>query len=90
MQPLPFLAEVPNLFEVPTATETYSQPIESSHPDPQVWARFAANDIAARRRKKLTLHLENCAACRTVVAHERQIVRRYRDFEQQAIVGYGR
>ncbi len=53
----------------------------------EVWlARFASNDMGLQRKKKVTRHTVNCAACRAKVTRHHEMARRYRDFERQAIV----
>jgi anti-sigma factor RsiW len=67
---------------------------ESLSPPPELcptdlWlARFASNDAGPQRKRKMTRHVENCAACRAKVARHHEMSRRYREFERQAIAAY--
>jgi hypothetical protein len=56
-----------------------------NHP-PELWLyRFASNDVGARRKKTIALHLEACAECRQRVGRHRELGRRFRDMERIAI-----
>jgi hypothetical protein len=60
--------------------------IDEIHPPDRLLGRYAANEVGPQRKKKLSLHLESCIECRREVSRLREISRRFRDFERQAIL----
>jgi anti-sigma factor RsiW len=68
--------------------ESPSNPASGLCPDERWLARFASNEMGPQRKKKVTRHMESCAACRGKVARHHEMARRYRDFERQAISAY--
>jgi len=59
--------------------------IETTHPSERSLGRFISNEMGARGRKAMKLHIDACPACRHRTTHLREMARRFRDLERTAI-----
>jgi len=73
---------------VPNITSISSPQREGWHPAERLLARYATNDMGARAKKPITRHLESCEECRRTITRQREIARRFRDFERCAIANH--